>query len=131
MTAGARKREQLWQAILTRSLHAIPDTALLERWRAGELAAGEELCRRHFGTLRTFFATKCRGAAVELAQRTLAGAREGEPSSVPPSGFRTYLFTLARRELYRHLQQRRAARVDFSITSIADIMAAEDPDEGS
>ncbi len=129
-SAKARTRERLWRAILARSLPAAPDFELLDRWRAGELAAGEELDRRHAGRLGAFFATKCGGDAGELARRTLlAAVREDPPRD--RAGFRTYLFTLARRELHRHLRQRRGAHLDLSIASIADIMAARSRDEGS
>jgi DNA-directed RNA polymerase specialized sigma24 family protein len=130
MTAAGRKRERLWLAIAARSRPARLDFDLLDRWRAGERAAGEELCRRYFDGLCGFFATKCGADAGELAQRTmLASVRARDPGE--RSSFRAYLFMLARDELYRHLQRRRAARLDFSITSIAEIMAHEERDGGS
>jgi DNA-directed RNA polymerase specialized sigma24 family protein len=131
------KRERLWRSIVTRSIAAPAgapsDLELLDRWRAGERTAGEELCRRHLDSLRGFFATKCRRDADELARRTLlASAVDEDPHpGGARSAFRTYLFTLARRELYRHLEQRRGAGVDFSITSIAELMAPGRGDEGS
>lgn len=130
------KRERLWREILTRSVPAthleLPglersDLELLVRWRAGERAAGEELCRRHLESLRGFFATKCRGAADELARRTLLATADGAPPRAG-SGFRTHLFALARRELHRYLQQRRGgAPLDFSTATIAEILAPEIP----
>src|SRR5689334_22496854 len=102
------KRDQLWRSILTRSAPADVelDVELLDRWRAGDRAAGQELSLRHLDTLRGFFATKCRDAD-QLARRTLLAAALAEDPPRERAGFRTYLFTLARHELYRHLQQRR------------------------
>src|SRR4051812_34724160 len=103
MASGTRER--LWRSILARSVPPPSDLELLDRWRAGERAAGAELCRRHLDTLRGFFATKCRGDADELAQRTLLASVLESCESRERAGFRTHLFTLARRELYRYLQQ--------------------------
>jgi|SRR6185436_12288240 len=116
------KRDQLWRSILTRSAPA--DVELLDRWRAGDRAAGQELFLRHLDTLRGFFATKCRDAD-QLARRTLLAAALAEDPPRERAGFRTYLFALARHELYRHLQQRRPVQIDFSIASIAELMADE------
>ena len=129
MTAGARRRERLWRSIVARSVPQAPDFELLDQWRGGDHAAGEELCRRHEGTLRGFFATKC-GGVDELVQRTLRAAARAEDGGDHAS-FRAYLFTFARLELHRHLQQRRGAYLDFSITSVADILARGGRDDGS
>lgn len=127
MRARAHTRERLWRSILTRSADAGADFELLDRWRAGERAAGAELCRRHHEVLRGFFATKCRGEAAALATETLlASARAGAPAGERKS-FRAYLFALARRELHRHLQQRRGRRIDFSTASVAELRAPAAP----
>jgi DNA-directed RNA polymerase specialized sigma24 family protein len=126
MSARAHTRERLWRSILTRSADAGADFELLDRWRAGDRAAGAELCRRHHGALRGFFATKCRGEAAALATETLlSSARAGAPPD-ERAGFRAYLFALARRELHRHLQQRRDRRIDFSTASVAELLAPND-----
>ena len=131
MTAGARKRERLWRSIVARSVPGAPDFELLDRWRGGDHAAGEELCRRHDGTLRGFFATKCGGGFGELVERTLRAAAHAEDGGGDRSSFRAFLFTHARQELHRHLQQRRGAYLDFSTTSVADILAAGRRGDGS
>jgi RNA polymerase sigma factor (sigma-70 family) len=99
------------------------DFDLLDRWRTGEAAAGEELFARYFDSLCGFFATKCFADADELVQRTLLATVRGKDQFRKQASFRTYLFTLARHELYHYLQQRRRDGVlDFSITSIAEII---------
>jgi len=127
MSARARTRERLWRSILTRSAHAGLDFELLERWRAGDRAAGAELCRRHHEALRGFFATKCHGQAAALATETLLASAHARGPEGKRASFRAYLFALARRELHRHLQQRRGGgRIDFSTASIAELMAPDD-----
>jgi RNA polymerase sigma-70 factor (ECF subfamily) len=96
----------------------------LDRWRAGDAAAGEALFARHFDTLCRFFATKCPDDADELVQRTLLLCVQARDQFRKQSTFRTYLFTVARHELYHHLRKRfrDEARLDFSVTSVAEIV---------
>jgi RNA polymerase sigma factor (sigma-70 family) len=99
------------------------DFDLLDRWRGGDAAAGEQLFARHFDSLCGFFATKCFGDADELVQRTLLATVRGKDQFRKQSSFRTYLFTLARHELYHYLQKlRRDDVLDFSVTSVAQIV---------
>ena len=100
------------------------DVDLLDRWRAGESAAGEALFARHFDSLCGFFSTKCHGEADELVQRTLLACLRAKDQFRKESSFRTYLFTVARHELYHHLRQRRrdSERLDFAITSVAELV---------
>jgi RNA polymerase sigma-70 factor (ECF subfamily) len=99
------------------------DFELLDRWRGGDNRSGQELFARYFDSLCGFFATKCFGDADELVQRTMLAATRGKTQFRKEASFRTYLFTLARNELYQYLQQKRRDGVlDFSITSVADIV---------
>ncbi|MBK9032396.1 MAG: sigma-70 family RNA polymerase sigma factor [Myxococcales bacterium] len=101
-----------------------PDLALLLRWRDGDGAAGEALFARHLPSLARFFTTKCPADADDLVQRTLLGCVQARDQFRAESTFRTYLFTVARNELYHHLQRARrdATRLDFSVTSVADLV---------
>lgn len=101
-----------------------PDLEQLERWRAGDTAAGEALFARYFDSLCGFFATKCHGEADDLVQKTLFACVRAKDQFRKQSSFRTYLFTVARNELYQHLrkQRRDGERLDFSITSVADLV---------
>ena len=103
---------------------AAEDFALLDRWREGDKASGEALFARHFDSLCGFFATKCHGEADELVQRTLLACVSSRDQFRKQSSFRTYLFAVARHELYHHLRrsQRDGARLDFGVTSIADLV---------
>jgi hypothetical protein len=127
MTADASDRARLWRAIVARA-RPVPDLELLARWRAGDLLAGEELGRRHEGSLHRFFATKCRGDAAELARRTLRASLDPEDPPRERSSVRALLFALARQELQRYLEQRRGEWLDLSTTSVAEILdGATDP----
>ena len=100
------------------------DRELLERWRSGDRGAGEALFARHFDSLCGFFATKCHGDADELVQRTLLACVSSKHQFRGDSSFRTYLFTIARHELYHHLRRQRqdGERLDFSVTSVAELV---------
>jgi RNA polymerase sigma factor (sigma-70 family) len=100
------------------------DLELLERWQCGDKAAGEALVVRHFDSLCRFFTTKCGADADELVQRTLLACVAAKHQFRKQSSFRTYLFTVARHELYHHLRKRRidGDRLDFSVTSVAELV---------
>lgn len=83
------------------------DAELLEKWRDGDRAAGNTLFRRHFATVRRFFRNKIGADDVEdLIQRTFTGCIEGRDRFRGDSSFRTFLFAVARRQLYKHLRDR-------------------------
>jgi RNA polymerase sigma factor (sigma-70 family) len=100
------------------------DFDLLESWRSGDAGAGEALFSRHFDSLCRFFSTKCGAGADELVQSTLLAVVASRDRFRKEASFRTYLFTVARHELYHHLrkQQRDGARLDFSVTSVAELV---------
>jgi RNA polymerase sigma factor (sigma-70 family) len=101
------------------------DLALLDSWRAGDTAAGEALFQRHFDAIYGFFETKCEADADELVQSTFFACLRARDQFRKQSSFRTYLFTIARHELYRLLRgrQRDGARLDFQLSSIAELVS--------
>ena len=99
---------------------------LLERWRAGDRGAGNDLFRRHFASIRRFFANKVTAETIEdLVQRTFAGCVESVPRFAGEASFRTFLFSIARRQLYKHLRDsasRHGRRdIDMSVSSVRDL----------
>jgi RNA polymerase sigma-70 factor (ECF subfamily) len=99
-----------------------PDLALLERWRGGDRRAGEDLFARHFADIYRFFEHKVDADADDLAQRTFLACVAARDQFRGHSSFRTYLFTIARNELYGFLRRLPTAQhVDFEATSIAAI----------
>jgi RNA polymerase sigma-70 factor (ECF subfamily) len=100
-----------------------PDLGLLERWRGGDRAAGQALFERHFESLYRFFRNKCGGDCDELVQSTLLACLDAKQQFRGDARFRTYLFGIARNKLYHYFRDRkRDAALDFSITSVADLV---------
>ncbi|HKU42936.1 MAG TPA: sigma-70 family RNA polymerase sigma factor [Polyangiales bacterium] len=99
------------------------DMALLHAWRDGDTRAGNLLLSRHFQGLLRFFEHKVGPDADELIQRTLLACAESYQRIRGESSFRTYLFTIARHELYRYFRQRSLLRerLDFTVTSLVDM----------
>jgi RNA polymerase sigma-70 factor (ECF subfamily) len=88
------------------------DAALLDRWRGGDVSAGERLLKRHFRSVYAFFANKVGGPPDDLIQETFRACVESRSKIRDGSSFRAYLLTIARRELYRTYRQR-ASLVTF------------------
>jgi len=101
-----------------------PELELLEKWRAGDAPSGEALFARFFDSLCGFFATKVGADADDLVQRTLLACVRAKDQFQAKSTFRTYLFTVARNELYQFLRSRTRDnnRLDFSVTSVAQLV---------
>lgn len=83
------------------------DFALLERWRAGDAAAGACLYRRHATGIARFFVTKAPEAAEDLVQETFLGALEALERFRGEASFRTFLYSVARFQLNNYRRARR------------------------
>jgi len=96
-----------------------PDIALLERWRAGEKPAGEELFRRHFAEVYRFFEGKVTGRAEDLTQQTFLECVRSRDTFRAESTFRTYLFAIAWNQLRHHLRRElKDENLDFEVSSL-------------
>jgi len=100
-----------------------PDLELLDRWCAGDRRAGNELFQRHFDSVCRFFHNKLDRDFDELVQATFLACVRSREQFRRQCSFRTYLFSIARNELYAHLRRRRrdAHHLDFEVTSFADL----------
>jgi RNA polymerase sigma factor (sigma-70 family) len=97
------------------------DLDLLTRWRAGDQAGGRDLFARYFDQLHRFFANKC-SEPDEMVQSTFMALLKARDQFAGRSSFRTYLFTIARNELYRHVRNlQRDKLFDPQVSSIAQI----------
>jgi RNA polymerase sigma factor (sigma-70 family) len=96
------------------------DQDLLARWRDGDAESGQALFQRHFDGIYGFFETKCHADADELTQATFLACLRGRDQFRGDSSFRTYLFAIARNELYR---LRANERLDFQLSSIMDLVS--------
>jgi RNA polymerase sigma factor (sigma-70 family) len=99
------------------------DVELLAAWRAGDATAGQALFARHFRRIYRFFETKSPAEADELVQGTFLALVRAKDQFRGESSFVTYLFAVARRELYRvlELRKRDGARLDFEVSSLAEL----------
>jgi RNA polymerase sigma factor (sigma-70 family) len=100
------------------------DFALLDRWREGDAWAGNQLFERHFASVYRFFAHKVGGESdvADLAQRTFLGCVEAVHRFRGDASFRTFLFGIARNELFQHFRRRRRQpELDVGGSSIADL----------
>ena len=97
------------------------DLELLTRWRGGDQAGGRDLFARYFDQLHRFFSNKCNDPD-EMVQVTFVAMLKARDQFEGRSSFRTYLFTIARNELYRHVRTLQRDRLfDPEISSIAQI----------
>ena len=99
------------------------DPSLLQRWRAGDSAAGELLFVRHFPGLYRFFAGKVTRDIDDLIQKTMLACVEGRDRfrGDGQASFRSYLYGIARHMLYGHYRQHAHDRIDVLETSLEDL----------
>lgn len=100
------------------------DRRLLEQWRAGDADAGNALFRRHFGSVRRFFRNKVSPDEVEdLIQRTFVGCVESQDRFREDASFRTFLFAIARNQLFKFFRSRATqgnhVDADLGVSSVA------------
>lgn len=100
------------------------DLELLESWRGGDAGAGQALFARHFDSVYRFFATKSDGDIDDLVQRTFLACLKARDRFRGNASFRTFLFGIARYELYQHYRERRRAgqQLDPLVSSVAEII---------
>lgn len=99
------------------------DLELLERWRAGDRDAGNELFERHFDSICRFFENKISADVEELVQATFLACVDNRDQFRGQSSFRTYLFSIARYQLYGYFRSKRrdGQALDFGVTSLVDM----------
>ena len=101
------------------------DVDLLDRWCAGDRAAGNALFDRYFRLVYRFFEHKRNidSDIDELVQDTFLGCLRSREAARRANSFRAYLFGIARHTLYHYWRKRntRGEEVDFEQTSIASL----------
>jgi RNA polymerase sigma-70 factor (ECF subfamily) len=101
------------------------DFVLLQRWREGDRRAGEELCARHFDEIYRFFEHKIPGDADDLTQQTFLACVKARDQFRGTSTFRTYLFAIARNELYMRLRRLpKFEHVDLEVSSLNELVSS-------
>ncbi len=96
---------------------------LLRRWQAGDERAGEQLFRTHYRTVLRFFHNKASEQVYDLVQKTFLGCLEARARIDGSSGFRAFLFGVARNVLhdYYRRSRRERAHIDFASVSAEDL----------
>ncbi len=103
------------------------DAELLAQWADGDGVAGNALVQRHFDAVYGFFRSKLGGDIDDLIQRTFLAALRTHTRLRDTSSFRSYLFAIARNELYAELRGRlRDHTADLGASSI-DQLCADEP----
>ena len=99
------------------------DHELLAAWALGDKAAGAALFERHFDALYRFFRNKAGSDDFEdLLQKTFLGCLEARERFRGESTFRTFLFQVARFQLYAHYRERKRVELrELATTSLRDL----------
>lgn len=97
------------------------DRSLLERWRAGDRVAGNQLFDRHVKALMRFFRNKVDRGIEDLMQDTMLACVRGRDRLRDDGSFRAYLFATARFVLYEHVRRRRNGEFDPEEIALADL----------
>ncbi len=100
------------------------DGDLLDAWRNGDRAAGNELFRRHFAAVHRFFANKVDRDVEDLVQRTFMACVEGRDRFKGHSTFRTYVLGIAHHKVCDVYSRKKSrVEVDLDRDSIVDLGA--------
>ena len=103
------------------------DFELLQAWRDGDKQSGDQLFDAHFGSVHRFFLNKVDQATAEdLTQATFMGCVQGRDRFASQSSFRTYLFSIARNQIFMHFRKRgrQDNLIEFKSVSVADLGAS-------
>lgn len=95
----------------------------MQRWRDGDRNAGNQLFERYFSSICRFFENKLQNDVEELVQSTFLACVNNRDQFKNKSSFRTYLFSIARYQLYGYFRdkQRDGNALDFGVTSLVDM----------
>lgn len=99
------------------------DLELLDAWQKGDNAAGRTLFERHFDGIYRFFRNKVGDQAEDLTQQTFLGCLKARDRFRGDSSFRTYLFSIARNQLFSYLRKkhRHGDTIELGYQSVADV----------
>ena len=100
------------------------DRTLFAAWCAGDRTAGAALFDRHYESVARFFHNKVSDAsASDLIQNTFLGCIEARERFRGDSGFRTFLFAVARNLLHKHYRDNQGprGRIDFGEVTACDL----------
>ena len=97
------------------------DLELLDAWRSGDIAAGDELVSRHWASISRFFRAKVGDDGADLISQTFLACVESK-DRIAGDNIKAYLFGVARRRLADHIRKRtRSPALDFAVSSLVDL----------
>lgn len=97
------------------------DADLLDKWREGDRAAGNELARRHFMSVYRFFVNKVNDEVDDLIQRTFLACVEGRDRVREGASIKAYLIGIARNQLLMHVRRRHRREHPFAEVTVAEL----------
>lgn len=104
-------------------MHDVDDAVLLGAWKRGDPASGAELFRRYYASVLRFYRGKVGPLGPDLVQRCFLRCLEVRSRIRDESGFRCFLFGVARNVLLEHYRSVRAdARIDFTEQTVEDLV---------
>lgn len=108
-----------------RGVEATSDDELLRQWQGGHERSGEQLVERYFDRMYRFFHSKLDAEADEMVQATFLACLAAKDRFRGDSSFRTFLYAIAKNQLYNTLRARQRAdqRFELEMSSIADIVS--------
>lgn len=80
-------------------------------WRRGDSTAANRLLRSQIPAIRRYFERRAPEAVDDLVQATLLAAVANKEGAASATCFRSYLFGIARHQVFRHLRSRRRDRL--------------------
>jgi len=93
----------------------VSDAELLRAWRSGQTRAGQILFERYFDAIDRFYRNKVGHDAQDLVQRTFLACVEGIDNYRGEGSFRSWLFSVAYRQLQRHYRNLARDRLAFDM----------------
>jgi RNA polymerase sigma-70 factor (ECF subfamily) len=103
------------------------DGELLERWRAGDLASGEELFERYYQMVERFFLNKVTTGIPDLVQETFIRCVESRERIRDNDRFRSFMFAVAYNVLNAHLRERYRGGKELNSEEISVLDLAPGP----
>jgi RNA polymerase sigma-70 factor (ECF subfamily) len=95
------------------------DAELLDAWRAGDSAAGEELVARHWTSVSRFCRSKIGDDGADVIAQVFLACVEGRDRI--GDNVKAYLFGVARKRIAEHFRQRSHAPIDLAQSSVIDL----------
>lgn len=97
------------------------DAELLQKWRDGDRAAGNELAQRHFMSVYRFFVNKVSDEVDDLIQRTFLACVEGRDRVREGASLKAYLIGIARNQLLMYVRRRQRQDQPYDEVTVAEL----------